>query len=286
MSSPIHLYHHGDRLRASLTRELVRAGLAVETFASPAALLDAARATRPSAILWDADASSPAAAREVGAPMVLLTRARDFDGAQPGDYTVVLPFERWRVAPVTAALVGAPVSRTTRSRRDRPGRRPHQPDTIREESPPPWLDDHLDELDTLSASHPSQLTPPPTAERVRVLIADDDDVLQHILAYQLAEAGWEVTRVEDGVAAQVALERGAFDLVLIDLSLPHVNGFELLELLDLRRSGRGEQVVVMSEQAQDKKIIRAFGLGAHDFMQKPLNPRVALSRFRRLLERA
>ena len=155
---------------------------------------------------------------------------------------------------------------------------------MREARPSTWV---TDDFDDVTGPAPSHVTPlPHDAPAPRVLIADDDEVLQHILGYQLGAAGWEVVRAADGVAAQVALQAGDFDLVLIDLNLPHVNAFELLEELDLRHSDRKEQVVVMSEQAQDDKVIRAFNLGAHDFLPKPLNPQVALSRFRRLLERA
>ncbi|PKN55016.1 MAG: hypothetical protein CVU56_23505 [Deltaproteobacteria bacterium HGW-Deltaproteobacteria-14] len=287
MSCAIHLYHHGDRLRASLARELGRAGLAVETFASPEALLTAARATRPDAILWDVDAAPVDRVREVGAPVVLLTRSREVGAAHPESHTLVLPFERWRLTPVTAAVAGGigPAAASPRVERSSVPRVQH--DTVRQAQPSAWLAEQVDDLDALAATRPSEPTPLPAgiAPR-RVLIADDDDVLQHILAYQLAEAGWHVFRASDGVAAQVALETERFDLVLLDLNLPHVNGFELLELLDLRNTtARAEQVVVMSEQAQDDKVIRAFALGAHDFLQKPLNPQVALSRFRRLLER-
>jgi len=349
MSCAIHLYHAGDRLRASLTRDLVRAGMAVEAFATPDALLAAAQLHRPGAILWDVDAAPAAQAEAIGAPLVLLTRSRETGAAHPEGETVVLPFERWRLAPVAAALAGLSAAGSPPLRvgaggpfrgangivsvgplrsprlppadfvdlRDqlRPpgpdlplqasgGRAPVPPpapehlaaaphrgghprlqtDTVREARPSTWV---TDDFDDVTGPAPSHVTPlPHDAPAPRVLIADDDEVLQHILGYQLGAAGWEVVRAADGVAAQVALQAGDFDLVLIDLNLPHVNAFELLEELDLRHSDRKEQVVVMSEQAQDDKVIRAFNLGAHDFLPKPLNPQVALSRFRRLLERA
>ena len=288
MSCAIHLYHHGDRLRASLARELGRAGLAVEAFASPEALLAAANATRPDAILWDIDAAPADRVREVGSPMVLLTRSREVSAAHPESHTLVLPFERWRVAPIATAVAGGLAPPPSPARAERTSTTRVQHDTVRQTQRSTWLPEQVDDFDALDAALPNERTPlPADVTPRRVLIADDDDVLQHILAYQLAEAGWHVFRASDGIAAQVALETERFDLVLLDLNLPHVNGFELLELLDLRHTTtRSEQVVVMSEQTQDDKVIRAFALGAHDYLQKPLNPQVALSRFRRLLERA
>ncbi|MCA9517860.1 MAG: response regulator, partial [Myxococcales bacterium] len=85
-----------------------------------------------------------------------------------------------------------------------------------------------------------------------------------------------------GVEALGLLRRDGADVLLLDLNLPHKNGFEILE--ELGPAGTASlRVIVMSEQVQDDKIIRAFSLGAHDFVQKPLNPRVVVSRIQRLL---
>ena len=288
MAATVHLYQRGDRSRASLARDLAGAGFDVRAFALADELLAAARAEPPLAILWDIDADPADAALALDLPLVRLTRSRPLAERSPAP-VLVLPSERWRVAPLLASHTGgpqAPVLPTldVLAQATARGSAPRVlADTVRHTGPPAWF---ADELDALAAVAPSDPALRAAARPVSVLVADDDDVLQHILAYQLREAGWDVTSAADGLAAQDALDHRAFDLVLLDLNLPHRNGFELLEHLDLRRVTRAVQVVVMSEQAQDDKIIRAFSLGAHDFLQKPLNPQVALSRFRRLLERA
>jgi len=284
MSASVHLFQRGERSRGSVARDLASAGFEVRTFTEPAELLAIAQASPPAAILWDIDDAPADAAHALGVPVVHLTRSRDVASRSPQP-VLVLPFEHWRVAPLMSALLGNPAegalpTLTALAEATQRGAQRVQVDTVRQDSPPGWLADELDALDVVppaAAAHPAV---------VSVLLADDDDVLQHILSYQLHEAGWEVVTATDGIAAQQALDERRFDLVLLDLNLPHRNGFELLEHLDLRRTTRGEQVVVMSEQAQDDNVIRAFALGAHDFLQKPLNPQVALSRFRRLLERA
>lgn len=125
---------------------------------------------------------------------------------------------------------------------------------------------------------------PATASRpIRVLLADDDEVLLHILGYQLAHLQWEVTCSRDGAEVKRLLEEGDIDLVLVDLNLPHRNAFEILEQLNL--AGAATCVIVMSEQVQEDKIVRAFELGAADFVQKPFNPRVVTSRIQRLIGR-
>jgi len=119
---------------------------------------------------------------------------------------------------------------------------------------------------------------------VRVLLADDDPMLEHILGYQLAQLEWQVSCSGDGNEVQRMLRDGLVDVLLIDLNLPHRNAYEILEQLE----GRPDRprVLVMSEQVQEEKIIRAFKLGADDFVAKPFNPRVVLSRLQRLLKQA
>ncbi|MCC6620395.1 MAG: response regulator [Deltaproteobacteria bacterium] len=128
--------------------------------------------------------------------------------------------------------------------------------------------------------------PTPRQRSLRVLVADDDPVLRHILVYQLESAGWRVTTSVDGDEAARLAAEGDFDALVVDLNLPHKNAFELLEGLDLRGRHAALRVVVLSEQVQEHKVVRSFELGAHDFIQKPLNPRVVLSRLSRLVRGA
>jgi len=118
---------------------------------------------------------------------------------------------------------------------------------------------------------------------VRILLADDDKVLQHILGYQLAHLEWKVTCSGDGAEVEQLLHDGQVDVLLIDLNLPHRNAYEILE--HLQGTPGGPRVIVMSEQVQEDKVVRAFKLGADDFVQKPFNPRVVMSRILRLMHR-
>lgn len=138
---------------------------------------------------------------------------------------------------------------------------------------------------TAARQEPPPLPPPPEVapQVVRAVIADDDLVLQHILGYQLAHLGWKVTCVADGMEVSRLLKSGVVDLLLVDLNLPHRNAYEILE--DVAALPRRPKVMVLSEQVQEDKVVRAFKLGADDFVQKPLNPRVVMSRTRRLVGR-
>lgn len=137
---------------------------------------------------------------------------------------------------------------------------------------------------TAARQEPPPLPAPPPLPRthpVRAVIADDDQVLQHILGYQLANLDWKVTCVADGMELARLLATGEVDLLLVDLNLPHRNAYEILE--DVAALAHRPKVMVLSEQVQEDKVVRAFKLGADDFVQKPLNPRVVMSRTRRLV---
>jgi len=166
------------------------------------------------------------------------------------------------------------------TRQERPGRvevgAPPVSEASCQEPPPLPMPEHQPALSRM----PVCVT---AARTVRVLLADDDEVLRHIIGYQLAQLDWEVTCSADGVEVQRLLQAGQVDVLLVDLDLPHRNAYEILA--SLQGVPGAPRVIVMSEQLQEDKIVRAFRLGADDFVPKPINPRVVMSRIQRLMER-
>jgi two-component system, OmpR family, response regulator MprA len=106
-----------------------------------------------------------------------------------------------------------------------------------------------------------------------------------VLQLHLLLAGFEVDVVGDGLAALYALERRRPDALLLDLGLPQVTGFRVLQLL--RRDGTTGDVPVLVLTAlsfqEAREVARA---GADDFLTKPVAPQAVVARVRRLLARA
>ena len=117
----------------------------------------------------------------------------------------------------------------------------------------------------------------------RVLIVEDEPDLADPLAYLLRREGYEVEIAEDGPQALVAFrERGA-DIVLLDLMLPGVDGFDVCQ--DLRTESSVGIIVVSARRGEQDKV-RALNLGADDYLTKPFGIDELLARITALLRRS
>ena len=104
-------------------------------------------------------------------------------------------------------------------------------------------------------------------KQLKVLFADDEVHLQELIAAELPRMGHKVTVCADGFQAVDAIEKGAFDCLIVDLDMPGMNGIEVIEKLKTV-SPRTEAIVLTGKGSTDSAIA-ALRLGAFDYMQKP-----------------
>ena len=102
--------------------------------------------------------------------------------------------------------------------------------------------------------------------------------MAHGLRYNLESEGYAVVHAADGRAGLVAARASTFDLILLDLMLPHRSGFEVLG--DLRRGGDRTPVILMSARDAEDDRIEGLRLGADDFIGKPFGLGELLARIR------
>jgi two-component system response regulator AtoC len=115
------------------------------------------------------------------------------------------------------------------------------------------------------------------------LVVDDDDALRESLELFLASEGFDVAAAADGALALAQLERAPFDVVLCDLRMPGIDGFELLP--QLLRIAPGLTVILMSAYGTRDLAIEALKRGAYDYLAKPFPPSEALLAIRKAQER-
>lgn len=111
-----------------------------------------------------------------------------------------------------------------------------------------------------------------------ILLIEDDVHLAAGMRYSLERAGYEVRHADDGPGGLLAIEEEQPDLVVLDLMLPEIDGFELLSRL--RASGSKLPVIILSAKAEEEDRVRGFDTGANDFMGKPFGMRELLARIR------
>ena len=123
-------------------------------------------------------------------------------------------------------------------------------------------------------------------EDVRILFVDDDPILREFAQVNLASVHAEIEVAGDGVEALERLEKGAFDLVVTDLEMPRIDGFDLLGRM--RADPRWERLPVIVATGRDdvEAIDRAFQAGATAFVTKPLNWRLLTYQLKFMLRSA
>jgi DNA-binding response OmpR family regulator len=117
---------------------------------------------------------------------------------------------------------------------------------------------------------------------MRVLVVDDDVELVGLLRFALSGAGYEVEAAFDGEQALARIADVSFDLVILDVNLPVLDGFAVLREL---RSRSQVPVMMLTVRAAEEDEVRGLDLGADDYLRKPFSPRALLARVRSLLRR-
>ena len=118
---------------------------------------------------------------------------------------------------------------------------------------------------------------------MKALIVDDDRVLADVVAFTLRREGFEVTKVYDGEAALQAFAQIEPDLVVLDVNLPKLNGFEICRQI---RQHDDTPILLLTVRDEEDDIVRGLELGADDYITKPFSPRQLVARAQAVLRRA
>ena len=120
----------------------------------------------------------------------------------------------------------------------------------------------------------------------RLLVVDDNEDNRLTLSERLAREGYRnVTMAVDGRHALELIERQHFDLVLLDIMMPQMNGYQVLERLHASPQHRSIPVIVISAIDQMESVVRCIELGAEDYLPKPFNPTLLRARVGAILEK-
>jgi DNA-binding response OmpR family regulator len=118
---------------------------------------------------------------------------------------------------------------------------------------------------------------------MKILIADDDADLRELIAFTLTQAGYLVIKAADGPTAVRRFEEEAADLVVLDINMPGLSGFQVCEAVRARSAA---PVMMLTVRGEEEDLVRALGQGADDYLTKPFSPRTLLARIKALLRRA
>jgi len=117
----------------------------------------------------------------------------------------------------------------------------------------------------------------------RILVADDDRTTRLLLSETLRAQKYTIVCVEDGAAALKKMNAGKFDLVLLDIWMPKMNGLEVLK--KIRNAKKRPKVIVMTSDDAPETLLSAIREEAYQYVSKPVEPRALVSLVRETLEK-
>ena len=119
---------------------------------------------------------------------------------------------------------------------------------------------------------------------LRVMLVEDDLLTAALVQHRLARDGFEVHGFHDGLEAFTAIRGSRPDLVILDVKLPGMDGFEFLERIRTVPGLRSVPVVMLTAMGREEDIVQGLRLGADDYVLKPFSPAELSARIRRLLK--
>ena len=128
------------------------------------------------------------------------------------------------------------------------------------------------------------MTPPPVVPD-RVLVVDDEPDIVALVAYHLAKAGYRVSTASSGGDAVTLARQERPALIVLDLMLPGMSGFDVLEQLRADDTTHGVAVLLLTARREEPDRIRGLSLGADDYLTKPFSPQELVLRVAAILRR-
>ena len=124
-----------------------------------------------------------------------------------------------------------------------------------------------------------------TAVSATILVVEDEPDILELVTYNLSQAGFEVDRAEDGEAGLRQATEGLPDLIILDLMLPGIDGFEVCRLLKQTEATQHIPVLMLTSRSEEVDRIVGLELGADDYVVKPFSPRELILRVKAILRR-
>ncbi|TMW73922.1 response regulator transcription factor [Alteribacter natronophilus] len=118
---------------------------------------------------------------------------------------------------------------------------------------------------------------------VKILIVEDEIQMQNLLSFCLKSMDAQITKADSGEQALSIIKNEPFDIILLDILMPGMSGFEVLEQLE--KEGSPVPVVILSALGETEEVVRGLNAGAYDYVTKPFEPQELLARVQSVIRR-
>jgi len=122
-----------------------------------------------------------------------------------------------------------------------------------------------------------------TEKKYRILVVDDEDRIRRLLKMYLEREDFYVDEAEDGETAVAMATEDYYDLIILDLMLPEIDGIEVCEKI---RQKKSTPIIMLTAKGEETNRVQGFEVGADDYVVKPFSPREVVYRVKAILKRA
>ena len=137
----------------------------------------------------------------------------------------------------------------------------------------------------MEQTSPTPQIAPVSAMKEHVVVIEDERDLQELIRHNLEKKGFRVTGFTDCESALPVIRSGTVNLILLDLMLPGMDGFEFCRLIKSDPSLKSIPVIIVTALSESSDIVSGLEMGAEDYLTKPFSPSVLVARVRALLRR-
>jgi two-component system phosphate regulon response regulator PhoB len=119
----------------------------------------------------------------------------------------------------------------------------------------------------------------------KILVVDDEEDILELVKYNLAKEGYEITSALSGEKALSRATEKKFDLIVLDLMLPGLDGLEVAKRLKNNPDTHHIPIIMLTAKGEEADVVTGLEIGADDYITKPFSPRVLLARIKAVLRR-
>ena len=119
--------------------------------------------------------------------------------------------------------------------------------------------------------------------KYKLLVVEDEQDIRDLLIFNLQKEGFKVESTDNGDSALSLIRKNNFDLVLLDLMLPGIGGFDLTRILKNDKKTSEIPILMLTAKGEESDIVKGLELGADDYMTKPFSIKVLLARINKIL---
>ena len=118
-----------------------------------------------------------------------------------------------------------------------------------------------------------------------ILVVDDEEDILELVQYNLVREGYQVKGALSGEEALKKIAKESFDLIVLDLMLPGIDGLEVAKQLRNDKKNQFVPIIMLTAKGEEADVVTGLELGADDYVTKPFSPRILVARIRAVLRR-